>query len=227
MPPSPITRTISNRPSTTVPGSNGRDTMVSAVRGRLRKSPIRASQSNVSATSWYSPSSVSHATRTNASRSPTGWWRARSTILMIRSSRSAALSMVRIHPFKEPPPRPIPFPLQRMQSEVQRFRGLLIGQSQKKLQLNDCPLASRYFVQFVEQGINCDCHFQRRALAEHALGKSIHREELHARPTAGVVDEESAHDPCSYSEKMATIPPVDILGARQAEKGLVNERGGL
>src|SRR5215468_2214466 len=146
---------------------------------------------------------------------------------MIRSSRSAVLSIVGAHPFKKPPPRPIPFALKRVESKVQRFRGLFIGQSQEKLQLDDRPLPSRHLVQFVEERVNSDCHFQRRTLADHALGKSIHGKKLDARPPARMVDEKTAHDPSRYSEEMTAIPPVDIPGAGQTEKGLVYERGRL
>src|SRR6516165_2332101 len=107
---------------------------------------------------------------------------------MTRSSRSAVLSMVRIHPLEKPPPRPVPFALQRVESKVQCLRSLFVGQSQKKLQLDDCPLPSRYLIQFVEERINCDRQIQGSALAEHALRKSIHRKELDTRPPAGVVD---------------------------------------
>jgi hypothetical protein len=82
----------------------------------------------------------------------------------------------------------------------------------------------RFLLKLIQQTVDGDGQLQRGLITKDALWEPFHWQELDARSGAGMVDQITAHDSSSYSEKMPTILPVDVLRCSEAQEGFVYER---
>jgi hypothetical protein len=114
-----------------------------------------------------------------------------------------------------------------VKGEIERAGRLIVGQSKKKLQLDDGAPLRMFFAQFVKQFIHGNHQLKLGVLAEDIFGQTFESHEVHVRSRSRVVNQVTPHDPRGQCQEMSAIMPVNIFGGSQAKESLIHESGWL
>ena len=128
---------------------------------------------------------------------------------------------------EQPLPSVLPHALHCSEFQAKSFGRFFFSEPKEVPHFDERAPLRPAFGEMIEQPVYSEGSVQFDANCGKEILDSLKWEKFGSRPTAGVIDQVSAHGPSGYSEKMLPTPPIPIPGGNHLYVNLVDEFGRL